>query len=273
MTVIIKDSDPEVARAVADLVEDRLSQLSVGLSGGAAPRLGVATGATFEPVYAELAERAHARSVLAGTSLLLLDEYVGLAGDDPASYRTFIRTRLADRVRAGGSQATSDPTPDGPIVDAPNGTALDVNREAQRYEQAVLARPIDLQLLGLGRNGHIGFNEPGSSLASRTRVVRLCRATRSVNARYFPSLGQAPTHAITQGVGTILEAASIVLVATGPHKASAVARALEGPVTTAIPASALQLHPDVTYVLDRPSASELTFSLELALASERSAYS
>ena len=244
MTVVVRDTKAEVARTVADLIENLLTHTQ-------SARLGVATGGTFEPIYKEAASRENARHLFAHTTLFLLDEYVGLRHDDPASYHSFIRTKFADRVELSTRR-----------MHGPDGTAGNLGDEADRYERGVLAQPIDIQLLGLGRNAHIGFNEPGSSLASRTRTVRLSHSTRTANARYFPSFEQTPTHAITQGVGTIMNAGSIILVATGAHKAAAAVAALEGPITTAVPASVLQLHPDVTCVLDQPAASRLTFSVE-----------
>ncbi len=244
MKVLVQPTPAEVAAAVADLVQRALTSSS-------SPRLGVATGATFEPVYVELLQRHQAAACLSHAALFLLDEYVGIAGDDPASYHHFIFTRLADKADISREQ-----------IHGPNGVAVDIEAESARYEQALRAAPIDLQLLGIGQNGHIGFNEPGSSLASVTRTVKLSDSTRQVNAQYFPTAERVPMYAVTQGVGTVMNAKRIVLAATGAQKADAVASALEGPVTTAVPASALQLHPDVTYILDIAAASKLTFSVE-----------
>ena len=119
------------------------------------------------------------------------------------------------------------------------------------------AGPIDVQLLGIGANGHIGFNEPGSSLGSRTRVKTLTEQTRRDNARFFASINEVPRHVITQGLGTICEARHLVLIATGSHKAEAVAAAVEGPLTASCPASVLQLHPHVTAVIDEAAAGQL----------------
>jgi glucosamine-6-phosphate deaminase len=136
-----------------------------------------------------------------------------------------------------------------------------VDDECRRYEDAIRAAGgIDLQLLGIGRTGHIGFNEPGSSLASRTRIKTLTDRTRRDNARFFPSFDDVPRHVITQGVGTILEARHLVLLAFGAAKAEAVARAVEGPVTAMVPGSALQLHPHVSVVVDEPAAACLALA-------------
>ena len=140
----------------------------------------------------------------------------------------------------------------------PNPHADDLDSECDRYEHEVRASSIGLQLLGIGSNGHIAFNEPGSVLASTTRVVELSEQTRTDNARFFPEGRLPPVRAITQGIATILAAAEILLIACGAHKAEAVARALEGPATPSVPASALQLHSTVTVVLDALAASRLS---------------
>ncbi len=144
------------------------------------------------------------------------------------------------------------------LVHVPDGDAARIADAGERYEQALTAAGgVDWQILGIGTNGHIGFNEPGSSLASLTRVVRLAEQTRIDNARFFNSIHEVPTHSITQGVGTILRARNIVLLAFGLHKADAVAAAVEGPVTSALPASALQLHPHVTVLGDAAALSAI----------------
>jgi glucosamine-6-phosphate deaminase len=141
----------------------------------------------------------------------------------------------------------------------PDGLAEDSAAHCAQYEACIeKVGGIDCQVLGIGANGHIGFNEPGSSLASRTRRVKLTPQTREDNARFFARLEDVPTEAITMGIGTVLECRRILLFASGPNKAKAVADALEGPVTVKAPASALQLHPDVTFILTQDSASQLT---------------
>ena len=210
--------------------------------------LGLATGSSPLRVYRELIRRcARGEVSFAAARAFLLDEYVGLAAGSPQSYRSVIRTELTDAV---------DIAPD--AVQGLDGTAPDLVDECRRYEAALAdAGGVDLQLLGIGTDGHLGFNEPGSSLASRTRLKTLTRQTREDNARFFPSYDDVPRHVLTQGLGTIRDAAHLVLLASGPAKAAAVAAAVEGPVSASCPASVLQLHPHVTVVLDDAAGSRL----------------
>lgn len=208
--------------------------------------LGLATGGTMEPVYQELVEQAaRKRLSFAGLTTFNLDEYVGLAGDHPQSYRSTMNRLLFDHVDLPREQ-----------THLPRGDAEDPSVEARAYEAAIeAAGGIDLQLLGIGRNGHLGFNEPSSSLASSTRIKKLARSTLEANARFFGDDERMPTHAITMGIGTIMRARKLLMLAIGASKANAVAAALEGPVTASCPASILQFHPDVTVVLDQEAAS------------------
>jgi glucosamine-6-phosphate deaminase len=211
--------------------------------------LGLATGSSPQPVYDDLAAR-HARGELtvASARAFLLDEYVGLPPGHPESYRAVIDREVVSRLDfAPGA------------VQGPDGSAADLTAAARAYDLAIRAAGgVDLQLLGIGTDGHIGFNEPGSSLASRTRLKTLVRQTRVDNARFFGGDPDAvPHHVLTQGVGTILEARHLVLLAWGQGKAGAVAQAVEGPVTAMVPASALQLHAHATVVVDEPAASQL----------------
>jgi glucosamine-6-phosphate deaminase len=210
--------------------------------------LGLATGSSPLTVYADLARRCAAGTLtLAGARAFLLDEYVGLPPGAPESYRAFIRAHF---------EAGVDIPPD--AVEGPDVTAADLTAACARYEAArAEAGGVDLQLLGIGTDGHIGFNEPGSSLASRTRIKTLTDRTREDNARFFRSPAEVPRHVVTQGVGTILEARHLVLLAYGGAKADAVARAVEGPVTAMVPGSALQLHPHATVVVDSAAAGGL----------------
>jgi glucosamine-6-phosphate deaminase len=231
----------DVGRVVADAI-------ALVLCRGAVPVLGLATGSSPVPVYDELAAR-YSAGVLsfASARAFLLDEYVGLPVGHPQSYASYISTVFTSRV---------DFAPR--AVQGPDGSADDLVAAAVWYEAALAgAGGVDLQLLGIGADGHIGFNEPGSSLASRTRLKTLTQQTRLDNARFFSSLDEVPRHVITQGVGTILEARHLVLVAWGAAKAAAVAAAVEGPVTAMVPASALQLHPHVSVVIDSAAASKL----------------
>jgi glucosamine-6-phosphate deaminase len=239
--VVIVSSPSAGARVVADAVAAVLCRRPT-------PVLGLATGSSPVPVYDELGTRcARGELSFAGARAFLLDEYVGLPAGHPQSYATYISEVFTSRVDfAAGA------------VYWPDGAAADVSAAAASYEAALAAAGgVDLQLLGIGADGHIGFNEPGSSLASRTRLKTLAQQTRADNARFFPSAEDVPRHVLTQGVGTILEARHLVLVAWGSGKAAAIAAAVEGPVTAMVPASALQLHPHVSVVVDAPAASSL----------------
>ena len=210
--------------------------------------LGLATGGTMEPVYQGLVERYEAGELsFAHATTFNLDEYVGLPPDHPQLYRQTMKRQFFRHIDLPPGRAF-----------LPKGFADSPAEEAERYDKAIAeAGGIDLQLLGIGRNGHIGFNEPSSSLTSRTRVKRLSRQTLEDNRRFFAKSDVMPTHAITMGVGTILESKSILLVAFGSEKAHAVADMIEGPVSAICPASALQLHRSVTIVLDEPATGRL----------------
>lgn len=210
--------------------------------------LGLATGGTMEPLYAELVVRhRQGRLSFASARSFNLDEYVGLAPDHPQSYHTYMRQHLFSHVDfAPGATAL------------PDGSAPDPHAEADAYEAAIgAAGGIDLQLLGIGRNGHIGFNEPTSSLCSRTRVKTLTESTRAANARYFGPDEEPPTYAITMGLATILDAREVLLLAFGAEKAAAVRAMIEGPVSAFTPASVLQMHRHATVILDQAAASQL----------------
>lgn len=219
----------DLGLAAADAVLERLGARSN-------PVLGIATGSSPLPLYEQLARRPQELSGLRGFAL---DEYIGLPPGHPQSYREVVRREVIDRLGL-------DPD----LVLVPDHAAADPLRAAADYEAAIRAAGgIDVQVLGIGNNGHLAFNEPGSALDSRTRVVELTASTRAANARFFPSLRDVPTHALTQGLGTIREARALVLMASGSSKADAIAAALKGPVTPDVPASVLQLHPDVTVLL------------------------
>ncbi len=213
--------------------------------------LGIATGSTPATTWTALRSRGVS---LSGVTVFALDEYLGLPSDHPQSYK-----RVIEREVVGPLGISRDRT----FVPSAIG---DPKEAAFAYERNIRKEGgVDLQVLGIGRNGHIGFNEPGSSLAGTTRVVTLSEQTRRDNSRFFPDLDAVPRRSITQGIGTILRARRLILLAFGEHKASAVTRAVEGPVTSAIPASAIQLHPDATVIIDRAAASMLTFTTENAL--------
>jgi len=210
--------------------------------------LGLATGGTPLGCYRELI-RMHREEGLSFSKVTTfnLDEYVGLPPSHPQSYHYYMFHNLFDHVDVRREN-----------VHIPDGMAEDLDEECRRYEEAIKeAGGIDLQLLGIGRNGHIGFNEPGSPFDSRTRVVKLSEQTRKDNARFFNSIDEVPTHAITMGIGTIMEARRIILIASGEAKAEAIAKAVKGPKTVDVPASALQDHPDCLFIIDKEAASLL----------------
>jgi len=226
------------AGAVAELVARRPEAV-----------LGLATGSSPTGVYRELARRVGAGELsLAGCLGFMLDEYVGLHADHPERYRSVIE---ADLVRPTDLPSER--------VHGPDGLATDLRAACAAYEQAIReADGIDLQVLGVGSDGHIAFNEPGSSLSSRTRIKTLTDQTRRDNARFFGGDVEAvPRHCLTQGIGTILEARHVVLLASGRAKADAVHHVVEGAVTAMWPGSALQLHPHVTVVVDEDAAARL----------------
>jgi glucosamine-6-phosphate deaminase len=241
MRVIVLADAEQVVRAAAS----RIAEL---VRGRPAAVLGLATGGTVQGVYRELI-RLHRECDLrfAQVRSFNLDEYLGLPHDHPQSYHTFMREQLFDHIDLPEAQRW-----------IPDGMAADPRAHGQWYEERIAAAGgIDLQLLGIGRDGHIGFNEPGSSLASRTRVKALTQQTREDNARFFGSVERVPPLAITMGVGTILAARECLLLATGESKAVAVAAMIEGPLMASVPATALQLHPRTTVLVDRAAAGRL----------------
>lgn len=245
MKVIIVGDAQEAACRVADRIE-----AVVRGAGSEGPVLGLATGSSPVEAYRELIRRHRDEGLsFADATVFMLDEYVGLPAGHEQSYHRFIRENLTAHIDIDDAR-----------VHSPAGDCPDVAAEAARYDQAIRdAGGVDLQLLGIGSNGHIAFNEPASSLASRTRGVWLTQQTIQDNARFFTSADEVPVQALSQGIGTIREARRIVLISTGAKKAEAVAAMIEGPVSAACPASVLQLHPDVTVVIDEAAASELRF--------------
>jgi glucosamine-6-phosphate deaminase len=214
--------------------------------------LGLATGRTPIPLYRELA-RLHAagRADFSRATTFNLDEFLGVGATDPRSYRAFMQTHLFDHVNLSARRIH--------FLNGAIGPGRDVERECDRYERAIeRAGGIDLQILGLGMNGHIGFNEPARALAARTHSARLKPATRRANAPLFGNrVGAVPREALSMGMATILHARRIVLLATGSMKARCVERMIDGPVTPRLPASFLQLHRHVDIWLDRAAARNL----------------
>jgi glucosamine-6-phosphate deaminase len=233
----VAQAEAYVAANVLGLIEQRRN-----------PVLGLATGGTMERVYARIVQRAQAQQAsFTQVRSFNLDEYWGVGPDHPCSYTQYMRTHLF-------APLTMDPS----RTQLPNGAAPDAEAEAARYEAAIAdAGGIDLQLLGIGKNGHIGFNEPTSSLGSRTRLKTLTQSTRDANRRYFDNAEDVPRFALTMGIATILEARQVLLLANGAAKSRAVAHMIEGPLAAICPASALQLHPKVTIVLDAAAAADL----------------
>ena len=243
MLVILKHDNEEVNEQAALLIAGAIKKKP-------ALTLGLATGGTMVGLYKHLV-RLHQDGSLdfSQVTTFNLDEYLGLPGAHPQSFNHFMQTNFFGHVNVPPRNIH---IPDGSI-------RSHYDAYCASYEQAIRAAGgIDLQLLGIGRNGHIGFNEPTSSLASRTRLKVLSRETLDDNAKFFRPGEESPLCAITMGIGTILEARKILLLATGASKAAAVAKSIEGPITCAVSASALQLHPDVTFLLDEPAAAQLT---------------
>ena len=242
MTIEVFDTADDVARAVGARVADALA---------ARPSLvlGLPTGRTPIATYAEL-RRLHGagRADFSRASTFNLDEFAGVAASHPGSFRTFMNTHLFDSVNVAPSR-----------IHFLNGTAPDLDAECARFEAEIAdAGGLDLQILGIGGNGHIGFNEPGEELVAATHRVTLADSTRRDNAALFGgNPAQVPREALSMGMGTILKAATILLIATGERKAQCIERTVRGPVTTRLPASFLQLHPRAEFYLDRAAASRL----------------
>ena len=243
MEVVPLGSAAEIAAVSAGTIE-------AVVRGKAAAVLGLATGSTPLPTYRELVRRHEAGTgpSYGEVNCFNLDEYVGLPREHEQSYRATIARELTDGLGIGAGRVNGpDPSPDG------------LPTAGERYEALIeAAGGIDLQLLGIGADGHLAFNEPGSSLGSRTRIKTLTAQTRKDNARFFGSLDAVPNHVLTQGLGTILRARQLLLIATDEGKADAVAAAVEGPVSASCPASVLQLHPHVTVLVDAGAAARLT---------------
>lgn len=239
MKVLIKDSREAAGAAGAAVVRGCVQAKPDAV-------LGFATGSSPLPLYDALADFGLDFSRVRGFAL---DEYIGLPPGDPRSYGAVIDSEVVQRL---GMRPGS--------VLLPDVSAADLDAAAREYEQAIRdAGGVDLQILGIGHNGHLAFNEPGAALDSRTRVEELAERTRRANARFFDSPDQVPTRCMTQGIGTILDARQLLLIAHGADKADIIARALQGPVTPDCPASALQLHPRVTVLLDQSAAARLAF--------------
>lgn len=203
--------------------------------------LGLATGSTPETLYKEMTASDVDFTEMTSVNL---DEYVGLGGEDEQSYRYFMNKHLFDKK---------------PFKETfvPNGKAEDLDAASAEYEKIIDAHPVDIQILGIGQNGHIGFNEPGTPLDSLTHVVELTESTINANKRYFDKVEDVPTRAVSMGIGSIMKGKKMILMAYGEAKAEAIKGMIDGPVTTDMPASALQNHQDVVVIIDDAAASKL----------------
>lgn len=242
MEIVPLASAHDVAVLAADTIER-------AVAGRPDTVLGLATGSTPLPTYQELVRRHRAGTAppYDRVRCFTLDEYVGLPPGHPESYRATIAREVTDALGIAPDRvAGPDPSPEG------------LPTAGERYEALLAASGgIDVQLLGIGSDGHLAFNEPGSSLGSLTRIKTLTQETRRDNARFFGSVEEVPRHVLTQGLGTILRARHLMLLATGAGKAEALAAAVEGPLTAQCPASVLQLHPHVSVLVDGPAAAAL----------------
>ena len=241
MEVIIHPTYEDISKAAAKLVAELIRNKPNAV-------LGLATGSTPLGLYTELI-RMHKEDGLdfSGVTTFNLDEYVGLTPDHNQSYHYFMHENLFKHINIPAEN-----------VHVPSGTAENYQEFCQSYEQQITdAGGIDVQVLGIGSDGHIAFNEPGSSFGSRTRIKTLAKQTIDDNARFFETKADVPIYAITMGVGTILDARKLLLLANGANKADALAAAIEGPVSAMCTASALQLHPDSIIFADAPAAAKL----------------
>lgn len=241
MEVIIKPDEMEVSKTAARIFEAQLEAKPASV-------LGLATGSTPLGLYRELVLMGEANLIdFSRATTFNLDEYVGLPAEHPASYHTFMKAHLFDHINIPPAS-----------THLPDGMAADMPVHCAAYENAIRhAGGIDLQLLGLGSDGHIGFNEPSSSLRSRTRIKTLTPRTRADNAKYFGGEAKVPAHVVTMGIGTIMEAGQCLVLALGQRKAAAVAAMVEGPITADCPASILQMHEKCTLIVDEAAASRL----------------
>ena len=239
--IIIKENYDELSKGAAKLIKEAILEKPNLV-------LGLATGSTPLGTYQELIQM-HKESILDFSRIITfnLDEYLGLSANHSQSYHYYMKKNLFGEININPEN-----------IHIPDGTAKDVKALCRDYEKAIQeAGGIDLQILGIGSDGHIGFNEPGTSLDSRTHVAKLAESTIRDNSRFFEKKEDVPESAITMGVQTIFEAKKIILLASGENKATAVAKALEGPITSQITASILQRHPNIIVILDEKAASKL----------------
>ncbi|MBN1587563.1 MAG: glucosamine-6-phosphate deaminase [Candidatus Omnitrophica bacterium] len=242
MEVIVKSDYESMSKLAAEIIADVVRNKPNAV-------LGLATGSTPVGTYKELI-RMHKEEGLdfSKVTTFNLDEYVGLPPEHDQSYRYFMNEQLFNHINV-----------DKKNTHVPDGMADDIPAWCAWYEEQIKkAGGIDIQLLGIGGNGHIAFNEPGSSLGSRTRVKTLDEGTISDNARFFKSIDEVPRYAITMGIGTIMDAKTLVLLANKENKAKAILDTIEGPITANVPATVVQLHRDALIITDKAAASKLT---------------
>lgn len=237
MEIIIQKESAQAAEIGARIIARQIKEKSDSV-------IGMATGSTPVSMYQKLIEMDLDWSQV---TTFNLDEYIGLPKEHPQTYHSFMWENLFKHINIDASK-----------VHIPDGNASDIPGHCAEYEAAIVtAGGIDIQVLGIGTDGHIGFNEPSSSLASRTRIKTLTERTVQDNARFFDSAEEVPRHVITMGIGTIMEARTNLLLAFGDNKSAAIAGAVEGPITANNPASILQMHPSVKVCLDDAAAEKL----------------
>ena len=239
--IIVTKTPEEAGKVAADSFESVIAKKPACV-------IGLATGSTPLPLYRELIAREKSGRIdFSRVRSANLDEYKGLAPDHPQSYRRFMQENLFDHISV---------KPENTIV--PDGLAEDVDAMCTAYEQQIEDwGGVDIQLLGIGHDGHIGFNEPDDHFPAKTHEVALTPMTREANKRFFDSIGDVPTAAFTMGIGTVMAAKEIIMIVTGADKAEIVSKAFNGPVDPAVPASILQFHPNVTLICDEAAASRL----------------
>ncbi|MGP4105588.1 glucosamine-6-phosphate deaminase [Virgibacillus sp. L01] len=241
MEIVKVKNYEEMSERACDLIIEIVNKLDN-------PVLGLATGSTPEGMYQQMIDSYKRNEVsFTKTTTFNLDEYVGLVGNDPNSYRFYMNDKLFKHIDLLADRAY-----------LPNGDTDDLQKECRDYETLMYkAEYIDVQVLGLGLNGHIGFNEPGTAFDSRTHIVDLDETTRKANARFFDSLDDVPKKAITMGIETIMESKKILLLVAGEKKAEAVYRLINGETSEEFPASILQKHENVTLIADEEALSKL----------------
>ncbi|MGX7106895.1 glucosamine-6-phosphate deaminase [Hutsoniella sourekii] len=233
MNVLIFDNQEEASKKALDIFKEAIDK--------GAKTFGLATGSTPEKLYELMIE---SDIDFSDSTSINLDEYYGLADDHPQSYHYFMEKHLFSKK---------------PFKETfiPDGLNEDAEAETKRFDEIIANHPIDLQLLGVGPNGHIGFNEPGTDFSIKTHLADLTVDTIKANSRFFDSIDQVPTKAYSMGIGSIMDSKEILFIAFGENKAAAVKGMLEGPVTEELPASVLQKHPNVTLIIDQAAASQL----------------